>query len=158
MASIYRTAHEEEKRGPLTLREKAAAALSGLKLFEPLLAIASRALEEGLPREERLKAAAKLSGSSSTDRIFSHLEAEKDTFVMEALAYAFVEAYHRKMGELDMAMCSRYSALGARSALEEKDRYSSKARSQASAALDNPLLPRNARSALESVAYGRAQV
>lgn len=158
MASIYRTAHEEEKRGPLSFKEKASAALRGLGSFEPLLSIASRGLAEDLPRPERLKAVAKLAKSCSTDRIHTHLETEKDPLVKEALAYAFVEAYHRRMGELDMALCNRYSAIGAQSAVEDRERYSMRARSQASSIMDDPLLTGGARSALESVALGRAQV
>ncbi len=158
MATIYRTIQDGEKRGPLTLREKAAAALSGLRSFEPLLSIASRGLDEELPRAERLKAVAKLAGSSSTDRIHSHLQCEKDPAVKEALAYAFVDAYQRKRGELDMAMCNRYSAMGAQSAVEEKARYIMKARSQAASVLqDGSLLTDGARSILESVSPGSAQ-
>lgn len=154
----YRKIFEDEKRGPLTFAEKAAAAFSGLRSFEPLLEIASRGLAEDLPREERLKAVARLASSTSTDRIFSHLEAEKDLYVKEALAYAFVEAHRRRLGDMDMAMCNRYSAMGAQTAVEEKMRYSGRARSQASAVLGSSLLTDGARSVLESVASGRPQV
>lgn len=158
MATAYRRPFEEEKRGPLTLKEKAAAALSGMRTFEPLLEIASRGLAPDLPRGERLKAVSRLSASSSTDRIFSHLEPEKDPVVKEALAYAFVEAHHRRLGDMDMAMCNRYSAMGVRGAIEEKHRYSDKARSQAYSLLGSDNLTEGARSALESVARGRPQV
>ncbi len=158
MANAYRKIFEEEKRGPLTFAEKAAAALSGMRSFEPLLEMASRGLATDLPRGERLKAVARLSASSSTDRIFTHLESERDHIVKEALAYAFVEAYNRRLGDLDMAMCNRYSAMGAQAAVEEKHRYSSKARSQASSILDSDNLTEGARSMLETVAYRRPQV
>ncbi len=158
MANAYRKIFEEEKRGPLTFAEKAAAAFSGMRSFEPLLEIASRGLASDLPRGERLKAAARLSASSSTDRIFAHLASERDLYVKEALAYAFVEAYNRKMGDMDMAMCNRYSAMGVRAAIDEKRGYSDKARSQASSVLDSDNLTEGARSVLETVAYRRPQV
>ncbi len=150
---------EGQKRGPLTFKEKASAAFSGLLRFEPLLEIASRKLDPQLPQAERLDAASALGKSNCTARIYRHLAEEKDSAVQEALAFAFVEAYHRRMGEFDMAMCNRYSALGALFAVEEKERYSSNARGLARALIiSGHINPPFAVSALESVAFGRPQV
>ena len=129
--------------------------MSGLARFEPLLEVAIRSLEPGLPQAERLRAAAKLARSASTDRILRHLSDESDSCVQDALSHAFAEAYARTMKEFEMRLCSKTSAMGAIGTVGERDSYALKARIQAQALLQNDAArSAPAIAALERIAYG----
>jgi hypothetical protein len=147
----YRDA-EAPSRGPLTFREKAGAALSGLARLEPLIEVASRGLDPALPKEERLKAARSLARSASTDRIFRHLEGEADPSVQDALSHAFLSSYRREMERYSDALCTRTSAMGAINTVAERDCYSFRAKGQAAGLMEGGrIASREAREALGAV-------
>ncbi|MFN7991490.1 MAG: hypothetical protein U0R44_05010 [Candidatus Micrarchaeia archaeon] len=150
---------ERPLRGPLSFGEKAKAALIGLRKMEPLLEIASRGLERSMPQSERLKYASLLGRSVSTERIHAHLAGETDSAVQEALAYAFARAYARKLERFRDSLCGKHSAMGAIFIVAERDAYSNAARAQAADLINSgDIVSSSARAALESVAFGRAQV
>lgn len=130
---VYRDRPSSVKRGELTIREKTSAVLSGIRSFEPLVEIASSGLDvdKGLPQSARLKYAAKLAKSGTTDRILDHINKETDSLVKEVLIFGFVEAYKRAVSDFDMKLCTTYTAMGAGSIVQDKDNYSRKAIEQA---------------------------
>ncbi len=145
-----------EARGPLTFGEKLKAAIRGIRSFEPLLEIARAGLEPGLPRSERVRAAAGIGRSAPLGMIYSYMLEEKDACVKEALAYSFVESYRRTMDWYDNSLCSIYTTVGSAMVKEERDGVAREARMLALSLLARPAgLGQEALRALRSVADDR---